>query len=153
MTTVAALQLVLLSIVCFIRLCSVDGRHCKSFFRFAGVWKVCSVLCFVCLPCFVLVCFVLPCLALPLFCFSFSFASFCFAGRLMDRFGSAWFSGGIFPLKCSYCKLAWTNVGSVAVAMFEFSTFLSIILSISFHDSYLLFLVTLYACILLLFVC
>ena len=57
----------------------------------------------------------------------------------MDRFGSAWFSGGIFPLKCSYCKLAWTSVGCVAVAMFEFSTFLSIILRISFPDSYLLF--------------
>jgi len=99
----------------------VDGRHCKRFFRFAGVWKVCSVLCFVCLPCFLFFGFLLPCFAL------FCFAAFCFAGRLMDRFGSAWFSGGIFPLKCSYCKLAWTSVGSVAVAMFEFSTFLSII--------------------------
>ena len=67
--------------------------------------------------------------------------------------GSAWLRGGIFPLKCSYCKLAWTSVGSVAVAVFEFSTFLSIIFFFFFSDSDLLFLVTLYACILLLFVC
>ena len=95
---------------------------------------MCLVLCFVWLPCFILVWFALFCFALPcfvcfaLFCFVlFCFAPFCFAGRLMDRFGSAWLRGGILPLKCSYCKLAWTSVGSVAVAVFEFSTFFSII--------------------------
>ena len=113
MTTMAATQLVLLSIVCFIRLSSVDGRHCKSFFVLL-VFGKCVQFCalFVCL---VLLCFVLFC-----------FAPFCFAGRLMDRFESAWLRGGILPLKCSYCKPAWTSVGSVAVAVFEFSSVLSI---------------------------
>ena len=67
----------------------------------------------------------------------------------MDRFGSAWFRGGILPLTCSYCKLAWTSVGTVAVAMFEFSPLLSIILSFfPPPDSDLLSLVPLCACIL-----
>ena len=116
----AAPQLVLLSIACFIRLSSVDGRHCESFFvllLFGKCVQFCAL--FLCL---VLLCFVLFC-----------FASFCFVGRLMAHGSSAWLRGGILPLKCSYCKLACTSVGSVAVAVFEFSTFLSIMFNILFY--------------------
>ena len=75
---------------------------------------VCFVLfCFAlfCLFCFILLCFALLCFVL------FCFAPFCFAGRLMDRFGSAWLRGGILPLKCSYCKLAWTIVLAVLLLL------------------------------------
>ena len=72
MTTMAAPQLVLLSIVCFIRLSSVDGRHCKRFFVLL-VFGKCDQFCalFLCLVlfCFSLFCLVLLCFALPLFCF------------------------------------------------------------------------------------
>ena len=91
MTIMAATQLVLLSIVCFIRLSSVDGRHCKSFFVLL-VFGKCVQFCAL-FGCLVLLCFILFC-----------FAPFCFAGRLIDRFGSVWLRGDIFPLKCSYCK-------------------------------------------------
>ena len=80
MTTMAAPQLVLLSIVCFIRLSSVDGRHCKRFFVFL-VFGKCVQFCalFLCLVllCFGLLWFALVCFAL--FCFvSFCFVLFCF---------------------------------------------------------------------------
>ena len=65
-TTVAATQLVLLSIVCFIRLSSVDGRHCKSVFVLL-VFGKCVQFCAL-FGCLVLVWFGLPCFAL--FCFA-----------------------------------------------------------------------------------
>ena len=71
-TTVAAPQLVLLSIVCFIRLSSVDGRHCKNFFGLLVFEKcvqfcasfLCLVLVWFALFCFGLVCLVLLCFVL-----------------------------------------------------------------------------------------
>ena len=71
-TTVAATQLVLLSIVCFIRLSSVDGRHCKSVFvllvfgkcvQFCALFG-CLVLVWFALFWFGLVCLVLLCFVL-----------------------------------------------------------------------------------------